>query len=151
MADSTILHPTDGSKHSLKALEFAVELAKSRKAQLIVLHVQTAHGYDSIPWEMEEFERVEHLRVTEAELLHQAAEAVANRVAGEARRMGADDVEAMAVDGDPARLIVETAKARDADMIVIGSRGLGDAAGLLLGSVSHKVAHSAPCTCVIVR
>jgi len=150
MAENVILHPTDGSEASRKALEFAVELAKSRGATLVVLHVQVHHGR-GVPLELAEFEKIENLRVSEAALLHQAAEAIANRVAGEAQRMGVKEVEALAVEGDPAKVIVDMAKAREADLIVIGSRGLGDAAGLLLGSVSHKVAHSAPCTCVIVR
>ena len=54
-------------------------------------------------------------------------------------------------DGDPASTILRVAKGLDADMIVLGSRGLGDAKGLLLGSVSHKVAHFAECTCVSVK
>ncbi len=37
------------------------------------------------------------------------------------------------------------------DMIFLGSRGLGDAQSLLMGSVSHKVAHLAECTCVSVK
>ena len=36
-------------------------------------------------------------------------------------------------------------------MIFLGSRGLGDVGGLLMGSVSHKVMHLAPCTCVAVK
>ena len=43
------------------------------------------------------------------------------------------------------------ARGRKVDAIVMGSRGLGDLESLLLGSVSHKVAHAAPCSCVIVR
>jgi nucleotide-binding universal stress UspA family protein len=57
----------------------------------------------------------------------------------------------LVVEGDLAPQIAEVAKKRNVDMIVMGSRGLGDLQGLLLGSVSHNVASSAPCTCVIVR
>jgi len=57
----------------------------------------------------------------------------------------------MVLEGDPAGRIVEAARKRGADLIVIGSRGLGDLQGMLLGSVSHKVAQLAPCTCIIVR
>ena len=64
---------------------------------------------------------------------------------------GVRDVEVIVVEGDPVRTIVDTAKARDIDMIVIGSRGRGDLEGLLLGSVSHMVVQLAPCTCVVVR
>ena len=60
-------------------------------------------------------------------------------------------VEAVVVEGDPAQKIVEVARSRQVDAIVMGSRGLGDLQGLLLGSVSHKVAHTAPSSCVIIR
>jgi nucleotide-binding universal stress UspA family protein len=47
-------------------------------------------------------------------------------------------------------MIVETTAER-VDMIVMGSRGVGEPRVLLLGSVPHKVAHLAPCTCVAVK
>jgi nucleotide-binding universal stress UspA family protein len=53
--------------------------------------------------------------------------------------------------GDPASVIIRQAKALEADMTVLGSRGLSDMEGLLLGSVSHKVAHVAPGSVVIVK
>ncbi|HUO45666.1 MAG TPA: universal stress protein [Acidimicrobiia bacterium] len=53
--------------------------------------------------------------------------------------------------GDPAATIVRLAKEVGADLIVMGSRGLGSVAGLLLGSVSHKVGHAAPCAVLTVR
>jgi nucleotide-binding universal stress UspA family protein len=53
--------------------------------------------------------------------------------------------------GDPASVILEAAKAEQADLIAMGRRGLGDLAGLLLGSVSHKVAHLAECACLTVK
>ncbi|NQU72224.1 MAG: universal stress protein, partial [Rhodospirillales bacterium] len=48
-------------------------------------------------------------------------------------------------------VIIEYAEQHDIDMIVIGSRGLGDLKGMLLGSVSHKVAHLAECSCITVK
>jgi nucleotide-binding universal stress UspA family protein len=53
--------------------------------------------------------------------------------------------------GDPADAILEAAKREKADTIVLGSRGLGDFKGLVLGSVSHKVAAHAECTCITVK
>jgi nucleotide-binding universal stress UspA family protein len=53
--------------------------------------------------------------------------------------------------GDPASAIVSVATAEKPDMLVMGSRGLGDIQGLLMGSVSHKVSHLAPCTVVTVK
>ena len=57
----------------------------------------------------------------------------------------------VAASGDPASRILETAAAEQADMIVMGSRGLGGLKGLLVGSVSNKVNHLAKCTCVCVK
>jgi nucleotide-binding universal stress UspA family protein len=51
--------------------------------------------------------------------------------------------------GPAADVLVEAAK--DADLLVVGSRGHGEAVGLLLGSVSMRCAHLAPCPVVIVR
>ena len=57
----------------------------------------------------------------------------------------------MAEEGDPARVIAEHAGLHKVDLIVMGRRGLGGLEGLLLGSVSHKVAQLAPCACLTVR
>jgi len=53
--------------------------------------------------------------------------------------------------GDPAECIVDTAARQQANLIVMGTRGLTDFGGLLMGSVAHKVTHSAPCTVITVR
>jgi nucleotide-binding universal stress UspA family protein len=52
-------------------------------------------------------------------------------------------------EGQPARVLLD--EARDADLLVVGSRGLGGFRGLLLGSVSQQCAHHAACPLVIVR
>ena len=57
-------------------------------------------------------------------------------------------VEAVAVEGHPATVLVE--QARDAELLVVGSRGRGAAKSLLLGSVSQSLAHQTPCPLVIV-
>jgi nucleotide-binding universal stress UspA family protein len=53
--------------------------------------------------------------------------------------------------GPPAQHILSYAKSNDIDMIIMGSRGLSDLAGLMMGSVSHKVTHLAECSCITVR
>lgn len=146
-----ILHPTDGSADSKKALDLACDLARDRGARLIVVHVQRKHGLDSVPAELARFERVEGLRMTDADLYRATAEAIARGAEEEARARGLSAVESLVVEGDPSREIVNTAKAKGVDLIVMGSRGLGDLQGLLLGSVSHKVSHAAPCSCLVVR
>lgn len=146
-----VLCATDGSEAAAKALEFACDLARSKSAKLLVLHVQRRHGRAVVPSGMEDLARIEKVLLTEADMMHEAALRMASQAADMAKGLGVEDVESVVVEGDAASLIVETAKDRGADAIVIGSRGLGDLQGLLLGSVSHKVAHAAPCTCVIVR
>ena len=58
------------------------------------------------------------------------------------------EAEGVAVEGNPATKLIE--QARDAALLVVGSRGHGTAASLLLGSVSQRLAHHAPCPLVIV-
>lgn len=148
---NVILHPTDGSADSKKALDFACDLARERGARLIMLHVQRRHGLDAVPDALARFERVEHLRMTDADLHRAAAQAVVTAAEQEARARGLTEVSALIVEGDPSREIVNAARTQGADVIVMGSRGLGDLQGLLLGSVSHKVSHAAPCSCLVVR
>jgi len=146
-----ILCATDGSPSAQKALEFAADLAREKAGRLLVMHVQQTHGSGLMTPGLEELERVENIRVTEADMLRGAAERIAEQGACFARERAVPSVEAVVAEGDPAGRIVEAARDRGAEVIVIGSRGLGDLQGLLLGSVSHKVAHLAPCTCIIVR
>jgi nucleotide-binding universal stress UspA family protein len=68
-----------------------------------------------------------------------------------AQQGGVGAIQTLVDEGDPAETILRVAGERDADMIVMGTRGLGAAMGLVMGSVSHKVAQLAPCTCVTVR
>jgi nucleotide-binding universal stress UspA family protein len=58
------------------------------------------------------------------------------------------ETEALSVEGHPATVLIE--QAQDAVLLVVGSRGRGTAASLLLGSVSQRLAHHAPCPVVIV-
>ena len=70
----------------------------------------------------------------------------------EAQRLLSDpgiDVEPVEAQGDPGNVIVEAAK--DADLIVVGSRGLNPVQRMLLGSVSSKVVHRAACDVLVVR
>ncbi len=68
----------------------------------------------------------------------------------EFKKSGAINFKPMLIEGDPAETIVETAEKEDADVIIMGT-GKSKIDKHLLGSVSEKVVHSAPCTVLLIR
>lgn len=127
-----ILVATDGSENGRYALEEAVELAAAGGAKLTIVYVRHA----PLPLLGEPV----YQRSLSTDLRH-ANEAVAIAT-GVARTAGVE-ADAEVLEGDPAKRILELARMRDADLIVVGSRGLGAVAGALLGSVSRAVLHHA--------
>jgi nucleotide-binding universal stress UspA family protein len=67
-----------------------------------------------------------------------------------AHGQGAKQVRTSIGVGHPAEEIVSHAKAEEVDLIIMGRRGLGSVSGLLMGSVSHKVAHLSECACMTI-
>jgi nucleotide-binding universal stress UspA family protein len=126
-----ILVAVDGSEYSKKALDFACELAAKFNASLHIVHVPQGAAADRV------------MVLGGASVMDAASKIAEEKLPG--------NVTTALRGGDPAAEIVASAKEYEADCIVIGSRGLGDFGGLLLGSVSHKVNHSAPCTCITVH
>ena len=61
------------------------------------------------------------------------------------------EAECYARRGDPAEAILDVAEEQDADLIVVGSKGMHGSRRFLLGSVPDKVSHHAPCSVLIVR
>jgi nucleotide-binding universal stress UspA family protein len=127
-----ILVATDGSENGRYALDEAVELAAAAGAKLTVVYVRHA----PLPVLGEPV----YQRSLSAELRH-ANETVAIAT-GVAHTAGVE-AEAEVLEGDPAKRIIELARLRDVDLIVVGSRGLGALTGTLLGSVSRDVLHHA--------
>lgn len=131
----------DNSPGARRALEWALDEAALRDATVVAVHawqlpyvLSTPLGVVSVP--VDEDATAE----AEAELA-----AVIDEVA--AAHPGTP-VERQVVLGSPAAALIE--EGADAQLIVVGSRGRGGFAGLLLGSVSHQLAHHAPCPVVIV-
>jgi nucleotide-binding universal stress UspA family protein len=140
----------DGSAGSAAALRFALEEARLRDATLHAVHA----------WELpfRPSEATSYVPVGEPAADHDLEGVVrgldtAAREALEASLGDADpsgvDLRAESFEGSPADVILEAAK--DADLIVVGSRGRGAIRELVLGSASQKVAHHARCPVVIVR
>ena len=142
----------DGSEHGWKALDLATDLAKLSEAELVVLHVLP---YEPMPDGLEEWARMEGIPAEAQSAHYHASHATGDEITSEAerraRQAGVANVSTRGAEGSPAKKIVAVAESIGADMIFLGSRGLGDAKGLLMGSVSHKVMHLAPCTCVAVK
>ena len=142
-----ILIPIDGSPHSKKALEFAADLALRYTAKLSILHVlHNSPGSDTISLGGASViieANQESLDKTAGGLLESAKKVAAD--------MGCSDVETVARGGHPTQQIIAYAKKNEIDVIVLGSRGLSDIKGLLLGSVSHQVNNLAGCTVITVR
>jgi nucleotide-binding universal stress UspA family protein len=134
---------TDGSETADVALRRAVELARLTGARL---HVVSA--YEPAP-----------ARVGGPQPVAEAREwsigpdfkvdAVLER-AEETAREGSVEVEVHAPTSDAAGAVLDVAKQQDADLIVVGSKGMRGA-GRVLGSVPNKISHRAPCDVMIVR
>jgi nucleotide-binding universal stress UspA family protein len=146
-----ILVPVDGSPHAGAAVDFASDIARTYGAKVTLLHVIGVTAGVHVPPEMRESAEAENIRVTTAGLLRSIAEEILNAADERARGQGVEQLEAVIEVGDPGDRIVAYAKDHGVDLIAMGGRGLGDVAGLLLGSVSHKVVHLAECPCVTVK
>ncbi len=144
----TILAATDGSDHAMKALDIACDLAQKYGAQLIILSAYRHHSsLQSTHSLVGGSTEIEPPDVT----LGRLAREIVDQAVARAREQGAAQVEGLVRRGPLARTIVQVAKDRGADAIAMGSRGLGDLEGALLGSVSHKVSSLAECTCITVK
>ena len=144
----TILVAVDGSDHALKAVDIAADLAQKYDAQLVLLsvfkHLSSLESTHSLVRSDKE------LGSAEATLRDLAKDAV--KTAKErAKERGVQKLESSTKEGRPARTIVAFAKEKGADAIIMGSRGLGDVTGFMLGSVSHKVSALAECTVITVK
>ena len=146
----SVLVAVDGSEPGGRALDLAGGIAARCGAALTLLHVQAHPAHGGVPKELEDYARIEHVELTEAEMMRQAREELLRRAEARAREAGAETVSTALEVGDPAGVIAEYAKANAVDLIVMGRRGLGAIGGLLLGSVSHKVTQLAPCACMTV-
>ena len=143
-----ILAAVDGSEHAASALELASGIASKYGA---TLHLFYVIEYKDLPEALRRFADAEHIEGAPPHIHQLIAERVLEAGAVTARELGVDDVKTVVRVGDPAEEIVAYAKSAEIDMIVMGSRGLSDLRGLMLGSVSHKVSELASCTCVTVR
>ena len=146
----TILVAVDGPEHANRAIALASNLAQKYDARLIALHVMMEPVSDHVPWGLRDHERVE-IQVAERSMLESESEQIVSDAKFQAQDKGAPKVETVQRSGDAAAMMLEVAKDQSADLIVIGSRGLGRFEGWLLGGVSYKVSQLCQCSCIIVK
>lgn len=138
----TIVVGVDGSEHGEAALAFAAQEAALRGARLLVVCAWESSAVIApiaAAYPAESFE-----------VFRDSAESIARAaVARVAELQPSVACEGKAVEGRPAEVLPK--EAEQADMIVVGNRGRGGFASLLLGSVTQHVVHHAPCPVVVVR
>jgi nucleotide-binding universal stress UspA family protein len=136
----SILLATDGSSHAEKALEYARDLALREDAQVTVVHAfEPVPTHLGEPWGTRTI--AQHVAV---------GQAVAGEAAEQLREAGVDVIVEV-LEGPPAEAILRVADVRQADLIVMGTRGHGELASLLLGSVSHRVLAHADVPVMVVK
>jgi nucleotide-binding universal stress UspA family protein len=142
----SIVVGTDGSETAGKAVQEAIDLAKTVGASVYVVS-----AYEPVP----QGRLREEARQAPEDLQwminpREDVDATLSVAADEVRGAGLD-VETFAREGDPADAILDVAEEREADLIVVGNKGMTGARRFLLGSVPNKVSHHAPCSVLIVR
>jgi nucleotide-binding universal stress UspA family protein len=139
----TVAVGTDGSGTADKAVEFAIDMAARYEARIVFISAyvpvrgsrlqrEARDAPDDLQWTINPAEDVDAV-LRECE---QRAEERGLRWASEAR------------EGDPAKILVDLAASNEADVLVIGNKGMQRK---LLGSVPNTVTHNAPCSVVIVK
>ena len=170
----TIVVAIDGSKQATRAAEFGARLAEKLAAEIALVHVLPDHmsaadaqglvARERLPESArQEIARLADLErksgtfvesMPPARISRATMEAIATLILADAealaRKGGATRIRRVIGSGDPAAGILDAARDARAGFIVMGKRGLGRLAGLLVGSVSQKVSALAECPCVVV-
>ena len=144
-----ILVASDGSPPAGRAVAVAGELAAALGAKVFLLYAVPTATHGSIPEGFEDLADLEHMTV--GDVLQAVGEEILTRAEGKLRAAGVAAIERLLPNGPAGPAILAAAANHEADLVVLGSRGLGEVEGMLLGSVSHKVSQNAPCSCLTVK
>ena len=142
-----IVVPTDGSENAKRALEHAIAVADRNEAELIIVHVanivSAISNFDQTPisggYVSEQIG--EDMEETGKEILNDVVKDIPAGVS----------VKSVFEVGSPGPALLAVAKKYDADLIVMGSRGLGPLKGLFMGSVSSYVTSHSTCPVLVVK
>jgi len=169
-----IIVAIDGSGHASNALSVAIDLASKYEAKLTLVHVLTR---DHPPQELVRMAEVENFleprqpnvsskkdtfsavarfigsekEDKEGKVIALLGEQIVKNASKNAKQAGVTHVASEIRIGDYANCILEVANKADADIIVMGRRGLSNLKGFVTGSVSHKVSQRAECSVLTVK
>ena len=142
----SIVVGTDGSDTATQAVRQAVDLASAIGAKL-----ELVSAYEPVPDQRLRAERREAPEdIQWAINPREDVEATLEQAAAVANEAGVP-VTTYPRQGDPADAILDVAEEQEADLIIVGNKGMTGAKRFLLGSVSNKVSHHAPCSVLIIR
>jgi nucleotide-binding universal stress UspA family protein len=134
------LVPLDGSEHSNRALEAAVQIAKKVGGKITLIHVYSVSPSAITPMQVYRY----------AQAMRKNGKAVLAEGKKKAKAEGVQ-VETLLLDGHTVEEILKTAREGNFNLIVIGARGMGRMKELLMGSVSDGVTKHAPCPVLVIR
>jgi nucleotide-binding universal stress UspA family protein len=142
----SIVVGTDGSETASEAVRQATELAKSVGAKVHLVSAFEPVGNQRLREERQQVPEDLSWSVNQRE----DVDATLREAAEQIQEAGVE-VETYARQGDPADAILDVAEEKNADLIVVGNKGMSGAKRFLLGSVPNKVSHHAPCSVMIIR
>jgi nucleotide-binding universal stress UspA family protein len=142
----SIVVGTDGSDTATQAVRQAVDLASAIGAKL-----ELVSAYEPVPAQRLRAERRDAPEdIQWAINPREDVEATLEQAAAVASEAGVT-VSTYPRQGDPADAILDVAEEKEADLIIVGNKGMTGAKRFLLGSVPNKVSHHAPCSVLIIR
>ena len=142
----SIVVGTDGSETAGEAVRQATELAKAIGAKIHLVSAFEPVGSQRLREERLQAPDDMQWSVNEREDVEATLKEAADKIEG-----AGVDVDSEARQGDPADAILDVAEEKNADLIIVGNKGMTGAKRFLLGSVPNKVSHHAPCSVMIIR
>jgi nucleotide-binding universal stress UspA family protein len=143
----SIVVGTDGSDTAAEAVRHAVGMALGLGSSLKIVSAYEPASDQRLRGEQAQVPRDQQWTLSpRADVLALLEDAQA-----EAEKAGVIAVETFARQGDAADAILDVAEEQEADLIVVGNKGMTGAKRFLLGSVPNKVSHHAPCSVLIIR
>jgi nucleotide-binding universal stress UspA family protein len=143
-----ILVGLDGSSHGLRTAETAAVLAARFGAELHLLTVTKPH---EVSPEVQDYLEAENLLGEPSYALDEQTQTMVAKAKAIAEQNKVRTIQTVVREGKPVGILVDYAKDHKMDLLVVGSRGVGELEAALLGSVSQKVSQLARCSVLIVR